>query len=336
MGERKLSKYQFGIESTRGTAVAATRIIGADIKAVPKDRVWEAVMHADGSRVNANRKRNDELFVKDALTISQGYFQIIPMLGICSLDGTISPAEQTPSQSDYLWAIAPSLTAANDPDTITLECGDDTQAYEIEYVMFDSLKFSGEIAQAGESSPVSIEAGYFGRQVTPTTFTAAQSLHSGLTLMNAKLARLYSDTTWAGIGGTELTSLLRGFELEIMIGNHAKFMGSANKYFTTHGEGEISAILTLALEGGSSADTLFDLFQAGTERALRLDINGPQIGSGVNYQFRADIWGFFEDIVPLGGESAGNNLHTAVIRSVKDVTSSNMLACQVITNNNTV
>jgi hypothetical protein len=35
MGELSLSKYQWGIESTRGTAVAATRVVGADIKPVP-------------------------------------------------------------------------------------------------------------------------------------------------------------------------------------------------------------------------------------------------------------------------------------------------------------
>jgi hypothetical protein len=336
MGEFKLSKYQFGLETTRGTAVAATRILGADIKAVPKDRVWESIMYADGSRANANNKRNDEFLVRDSLTFPQGYFQAIPVLGQCSLDGTITPVEQTVSQGDYLWGITPSLIAANDPDTITLELGDNTQAYEIEFVMFDSLKFAWTIAQDGGSSPVSIEAGYFGRQVTPTTFTAGQSLHSGIVPMNGKLSRMYLDATWAGLGTTEQTATFRGAEVEILVGNHPKMLGSANKYFDTHGEGEIAAMATLTLEGNATADAIFDLCQAGTNRALRLEINGPQIAAGVNYRLRFDLFGYFSEVIPLGENSLGNNLHKAIFNSLRDATSSNMIDVSVITNHNTV
>ncbi len=335
MAERLLSRTQIGIESTRGTAVASTRVLGCDVKPIPKDRVWEAVKLADGRRSAVNAKRNDQLLVRDTLSFSNMYFQAFPAILQCSLDGTISPTEQTPSQSDYLWTVAPSFTAANDPDTLTIEMGDDVQAYEIEYCMFDNLKYAAEISQEGGASPVTGEFGYFGRQVTPTTFTASQSLHSGLELINAKLSRLYLDTTWAGIGGTEQTSLLRAFEVEIMAGNHEKFFGSANKYFTSHGEGEIGAMVTLTLEGSSSADSIFDLYQAGTERALRLDLVGSQIGTGVNYRTRLDLFGYFEEVVPLGGEARGNNLHVAIFRGKAD-SSGNFMAMDVITNHNAI
>jgi hypothetical protein len=257
------------------------------------------------------------------------------MFGICSLDGTITPTEQTPSQSDYLWSIAPSFTAANSPDTLTIETGDDVQAYEIEFCMFDNLKLAGEVNQEGGASPVTGEFGYFGRQVTPTTFTASQALHPSIELMNAKLSRLYMDTTYAGIGTTEQTSLLRAWELEVMVGNHEKFLGSANKYFETFGEGEIGAMLTLTLEGASGADSIYDLYQAGTERAIRLQVNGSQLGTGLNYRFRWDMYGYFEDVVPLGGESRGNNLHVAIFRAKAD-SSNNFLACDVVTNNSAI
>lgn len=318
MAERLLSRTQIGIETTRGVAVASTRVLGCDVKPIPKDRVWEAVKLADGRRSAVNAKRNDQLLVRDTLSFSNLYFQALPAILQCSLDGTISPAEQTPSQSDYLWTVAPSFTAANDPDTLTIEMGDDVQAFEVEYCMFDNLKYAGEISQEGGASPVTGEFSYFGRQVTPTTFTASQSLHSGLELINAKLSRLYLDTTWAGIGGTEQTSLLRAFEVEIMVGNHEKFFGSANKHFTSHGEGEIGAMVTLTLEGSSSADSIFDLYHAGAERALRLDLAGSQIGTGVNYRARLDMFGYFEEVVPLGGESRGNNLHVAIFRAKAD------------------
>ena len=329
-GERSLSKYQWGIETTRGTAVAATRIIGATPKAVPQDRIWEPVRLAKGQRVDRTGKRNDELLVRDTLTFDNGYFQALPGLFICSLDGTITPAEVNVGQSDYKWDVAPSLTAANAPDTLTIEMGDDTQAYEVEYCMFDRLVFTGDMAQDGGASAVKIDASYFGRQVTPTTFTASQALHTGLEFMNAKLARLYMDTAFSGIGGTEQTALLRGFELEFITGNHPKFMGSANKYFTTYGEGDLGVMLTLTLEGAAGADSIFDLFQAGTERAIRLDINGSQIGTGANRQFRTDLYGYFESVVPLNAESNGNNLHQALFVAMPDA-AANFIDIDVVT-----
>lgn len=335
MGARSLSKFQWGIESTRGTAVASTRIIGADVKGVPTDRVWEAVRLAKGQRVDRTHKRNDELIVRDSLTFENGYFQVLPGLMQCCLDGTITPAEVNVGQSDYKWDVLPLLTAANTPKTITLEMGDDTQAFKVEFCMFDSLKFSGEMAQDGGTSPVKIDASYFGRQVTPTTFTAGQALHPSLEFMNAKLSRLYMDTSFAGIGGTEQTSLLRGFELEFMTGNHPKFFGSANKYFDSYGEGDLGVMLTLTLEGTSGADSIYDLYQAGTERAIRLDINGSIIGAGANRLFRTDLYGYFESVVPLNSEVNGNNLHQALFVAMPD-SSGNFIDIDVITDAATI
>ena len=333
-GERIFSKHQWGIETTRGTPVAATRIIGADIGEIPLDREWQGVRLADGRRAQYNAKRYDLLRVNGVLSFSNLYFQALPGILQCSLDGDITPAEQTSSQQDYKWDIAPSMAAANAPDSLTLEMGDDTQAYEVEYCMFDSIRISAEIPADG-LAPVKGEFKYFGRQLTPTTFTTSQSLHSGLELINAKLTRLYSDTAWAGIGGTELSSLLRGFELEILPGIHPKNFGSANRYFDSYGESKIGVLLTLDLEGGSSADAIFDLYQAGTDRAIRLALNGSQIGSGVNYKAQFDMFGFFQAVRPLSREVDGNNIHRALFVGKADSTG-NFLDIDVITNHNTV
>lgn len=331
MSERMRSYYQYGLESTRGTAVAATRVLGAEIKPIPTDRRWEKIKYPDGRRTDGNAKRSDSLLVADSLMFSNAYFQLWPMLYLCSLDGTISPSEQTPSQSDYLWTALPLLNAANDPDSITLEMGDNTQAVEIEYVQFNRIKLSFAVPQDGGQSPVAVEVGYYGRQVSTASFTSSLSLPTGLAPMNGKLARLYLDTSWAGLGGTEQTSLLRGAEVEILIGNHPKQFGSANQYFATHGEGIISSKITLMLERGATSDGYWDLFRAGTERALRLEINGPQIGSGTNHRWRLDQYGYFELVEPLNAEDRGNNIDMAVFQSLAD-SSANFLQSTVVTN----
>lgn len=338
MGSSIFSQYQYGVESTRGTAVAATKVLGAKPKGVPLDRQWTGVKFANGRRTQYNAKRNDELLVRDSLTFDANsplYFQALPLFHQCSLDGTITPTETTGGQADYAWAVAPSLTAANDPDTFTLEQGDDTQFFETEFCMINSLKMAGTIPADGSAAPVTGEFGYFGRQMTPTTKTASLSLPTGLEMMNAKLSRLYSDTTWAGIGGTELTSVLRGWELEIITGNEPKYFGSANKYFDSYGEGQLGAMLTLDLEGNATAQALYTLYQAGTERAVRLKLPGSQIGTGVNYLYQVDLFGYFSEVVPLNSVITSNNLHRAVFIAKEDA-SGNFMSISLITNGNTL
>lgn len=338
MGTAQLTRYQYGIESTRGTAVAATRVLGAARKAVPTDRLWTPVKYGNGNRSQYSHKHNDQYYVKDTLTWDASaplYFQALPIIHQCMLDGTITPAEVTPGQADYRWDVAPSLTGNNEPDTITLEMGDDVDAYEVEFVMFDGFKLAGQIAAAGGDSPITAEASYFGRQVTKTTFTASQALHTGLEIMNAKLARIYSDALWANVGTTELASSLRGFELELITGNEAKFFGSANRYFSTYAEGQIGAILTLDLEGNSTADDLYDLYRAGTERALQLDITGSTIASGTAYQYEVSLFGHFASVEPLN-QVIGSNTLTRVVFVASQDTSGNMLDINIVTNHNTV
>lgn len=338
MGSRVFTKAQYGLESTRGTAVAATRVIALapdDQRPVPMDRTWEPREYGNGRKSAQQAHVYGQKLVEDELAISSGYYQILPAIFNCLLDGSITPAEQTPSQSDYKWDVAPSFTAANTPKTLTLEVGDDTQAYEMEHLMFKSLKLSAPIPDGQSAAPVAISAPFFARQVTATTFTSSQAVHSGLEYMNAKLTRLYLDTAWAGIGVTEQASTLRGVEVEIMTGNHPKFFGSANRYFDTYGEDKIGALLTFDLEGNSTADAIFDLMQAGTTRAVRLDFNGSQIGTGVNYLCRFDVFGRFISVEPVSKHVNGNNIHRVVFASEPD-SSGNELDIDVITNHSTV
>jgi hypothetical protein len=332
MPTRALSKFQFGVEGTNGTAVAADTILaGAQVKGVPIDRRPHFPEDALGVRARSARSEIHTLLVEDTLTFPSAYFQLLPLLFSLGLKGGITASEQTASQSDYLWAFAPSMTASNALNSITLEMGDDVQAYEIEYVMVNRIKVSGSIAQDGTGSPVQIECDYFGRQVTPTTFTGALSLPT-MTGMNAKLARLYKDALWANKGTTEVTSILRDFEFEIMTGVHPKVMGSANKYFTTHGEGIIDVMLTLTLEGIAAADTIFDEFQAGTAKAYSLQIPGPQIGSGDPHLLQMDVFGVPEMVEPLASESNGNNLHQVLIHGLYDTTGAQIVDVNVTTN----
>lgn len=333
MGSRFFSKVQFGKETTRGTAVAADTIILGKVPAVGSDRKPIFPPEDVGINTPAVRSVIHQYLYSNTLSTEHGYYQQLPVLFGCGLKGNVTPTETTPSQLDYSWAQTPSLVSGvdNAQDAMTIELGDDTQAFETEYAMIERIRISGSVAQGQDASPVSIEADFFGRQLTPTTFTGSISLPSAEPI-NAKLARFYLDTAWAGVGGTEKTNILRAFDIEIVTGLHPKFSGSGDKYFNAHGQGLISVTANFTLEGTSAADAIFDAQQAKTFQVVRLKISGAQIGTGTNHSLTLDIGGEWESVSPLASEDRGDNMHSAVLVGRYDSTGAKMLQVVTVTN----
>lgn len=337
MGERFYSKVQFGKENpaARGTAVAATKILSGRVPAVGSDREPHFPREDVGIRAPAVRAVIDKYHYANTLQIPDGYFQALPFFFGGGLKGAVTPVEQTASQGDYLWNFTPGLSFGtyNAPDSFTIELGDDTQAFEVEYCLFDRIRISGEVGEGMSPSPVTIEGGFFGRQLTPTTFTGALSLPNQEG-MSAKLSRFYLDTAWSGIGGTEKANILRGFDIEILTGNHPKPSGSGYKYFNTHGEGIYMVTANFTFEGNSDADAIFDAHQAKTFQAVRLKVEGSQIGSGLNHSLTIDIGGEWKNVSPLASEALENNLHTAVLFGRYESVGAKEFQVSVVTNSN--
>jgi hypothetical protein len=332
MGNRYFSKVQFGKESTRGTAVAADTILLGKTPAVSTDRKFVVPEENTGIRAQGVRAVNHQYLYNNTLSTEHGYFQQLPALFGCSLVGGVTASEVTASQGDYLWDHTPDLSfgSSNAPDSLTIELGDDTQAFESEYCMFERIRISGSVSQGQDASPVAIEADFFGRQLTPTSFTGSLTFPTAEPI-NAKLSRFYLDTAWSGVGGTEKTNILRGFDIEILSGVHPKFTGSGNKYFNTHGEGLIMATAQFTFEGNSDADAIFDAQQAGTFQVVRLQINGSTIASGTPHSLKIDIGGIWDTVSPLGGEDRTDNLHTATLMGYYDETGGKLLQVATVT-----
>lgn len=333
MSSRVFTRFQAGLENpaSHGTAVAADTVLLADPMPINPDRKPRRPEDAIGLRTRSLRSTIDEYLVQDTLRFSHGYFQVLPLLFSCGIKGAVTGAEQTTDQDDYLYDFTPKLDDTNAPDSLTLEVGDNTQAYECEYTMFDRITISGQISQDGGDSPVVIEAGFFARQWTAASFTSALALPS-TTLMNAKLARIYLDTSWASVGTTEKTNLLRGFEIEILTGLHHKFTGSGDRYFTIHGEGEFAVMAAFTFERGASSDAIWDLMNSQALSVVRLEIAGPQIGTGDPHSLVIDIGGTWEDVIPISSEDRGNNIDTGMLVSQYDPVAKKLFQLSVTTN----
>ena len=333
MGSRYFSKVQIGKEGTRGTAVAADTLLLSQVPAVGSDR--KPIFPSENVGINAPSVRSviHQYLYQNTVSIEHGYFQALPVIFGCGLKGGVTPTETTASQNDNSWDQTPGLTSGSDnaQDSLTLELGDDTQAFETEYAMFERIRISGNVAQGQDASPVSIEADFFGRQLSPTSFTGSIAIPT-VEPMNAKLSRFYLDTSWAGVGGTEKANILRAFDIEILTGLHPKFAGSGNRYFNAHGQGPISVTANFTFEGGSDADAMFDAQQAKTFQVIRLAVLGSQIGSGAVHSLTIDIGGEWDSVSPLSSEDRGDNLHSAVLMGRYDGTGAKMLQVVAVSN----
>ena len=336
MGTSTLRKIQYGKESAHGTAVAATALLPVAVPPIKPDRIPTYPREDVGVLAEASRSYISGRLVRDTLKWDSAFFQLLPLLLSCGIKGDITPVEQTTDQDDYLWDHTPEMDGtSNEQESITLERGDDTFMVETEYTMFERLKFSGEINQEGGDSALRIEADYFGRQNTVATFTAGLTIPT-LTPINSKLTKFYLDTTWAGVGGTEKTSTLRAFDVEIMTGLHPKFHGSGVEYFDVHGEGPIGVIASFTFEGNDNMSAIYAAHLSQALQVVRLKTEGPAIGTGDNHLLQLDVSGTWETIIPLASESNGNNLWTAVLHGFYDPTGEKILGVNVITNKSAI
>jgi len=329
MGEKAFTNVQAGLEAIHGTAVAATRkyLFKVDPGEDRKIHFPELPL---GIRARTHKAETRQISADGInITTPEGcYFQALPMLFSIGLKGGVTAVEQTLSQSDYLWDFTPDLEDDNDPDSITLEYGDDVQGYEIPYIMARRYVIEGNV---GEDANVSVTAECFGEQITPIILTPSLS-NPTIEGMVANMAKLYIDSTWATLGTTQKKGLLRKYRIEIITGVHQKFWAEGVKTMTGHAESFIDAMWSLTFEGNSDADVLFDAFQAMTAKAMRLEIIGAQIGTGKNHTLTIDTYGKFEKVLPLDDEKDGNNLHTAIFTAISDNEATpHMLGVQVIT-----
>jgi hypothetical protein len=333
MGEKVFTKIQYGkeLKTAKGTLVDATKIFLGSAP-VPSDRQYVHPAYNLALRAAAKDTHLYQQLVDGwPLTVEDGYFQILPLFFSLGLKGDITAAEHTPSQGDYDWAFTPSLTGSNAQDSATFEIGDDTEQYELGYVMAKRLEISGSM---GQNQAIKLAAECFAQSVVSGAFTAGLSLPS-VEPMVANATKLYIDTTWAGKGGTQKTGLLRDFSLEILTGLHPKFHGGGLT-FDAHGEGEIAVMLRMTLEGDAVADGYYDGYKNKTPYAIQLQIPGAQIGTGATHLLKVSLWGVFDEMNPMDSEADGDNLHTCLFKGLYDPTGAAMLAVDVTTNQNAV
>ena len=339
MGSFYAAKTQWGAEGsgTHGTPVVADTLVLCPPAVVPVDR--KPVMPADGFgyRADAVRAELHQIEMRDSLVVPNGYFQALPMLLSILLKGNITAAPVTGGKTDYSWTHTPSLTGANTQDAITLERGDNDQGYKAEYVMSDSLEFSGTVAQAGDASPVSLNAGLFGRQWTRMANMTAGVNPIAVEPIIAKLGQVYCNNTWATVGNTELALALRSFRVKIKGSLYPVHTGSTVRTFGGSEEGSFGGEMALTLHPTAGVAALYQSWNLGdavtqTYFVFRLKFTGSTIPTATAHSWTFDMGGYLKDFQAIGQTERGTNLYTMTLQAAMDTTAYKILQSVVVTN----
>lgn len=325
MSIKALRRVQVGLESTSGTAVAATgRWRGAGVleDASPYKFSEEDVAYVSG----LDRTHKPGLLAKLALTPTELTFEQFGYVGAAGIKNVVSGSADG-SGSDFIYAYTFPTTAVNTIKTYTIETGDDQQEEEAEYCFVEGFKISGKPNEA-----LMLSSDWLGRQVTPSSFTAGLALVAVEEVLFNK-GKLYIDAVGGTLGATQKSSTFIGMNLAVKTGAMAVFTGDGNLYFTFHKMTMPEILLDITFEHDSVATAEKAIWRAQTPRQIRLDFDGSALVTpGTTYstkKFRIDLAGKWEKFDVLD-EQNGNDIVKGTFRARYNSTAALFAAITVV------
>jgi hypothetical protein len=284
-----LDKLQLGIEvvSTKGTAVAATRLIRAN-STLAEEQDYYRSDYPQGIRANVGgagsiMRKGVMLGVETDLTAEEVLWPL--MTGVL---GSVSP---TGGGNAKTWTFTPELTTAvTTIQSATVEMlhsdGSTNHYYgESSYCMTSSFKCDWAFNQ-----PSKLSWNMFGRARQTDTPTGALVPYTSREILVSNSLAYYLDTTWAGLGGTQKTIVLRSASFECTTGYGPDYTLDARTDvdFTQHNVGRIAGTLSLTMEVNSTGAAAFTNYRANDIVYIRLKNTGSAISGGGNKTFQID------------------------------------------------
>lgn len=283
---------QIGVEVTPGTAVAATKRLGA-MSLVPTPNPETDPYRPAGVKFPTVMSLNRE-WAEIAMDGRPTYEEIVyPLAMVGSAPVVTAIMDGGTPTGAYNWTFDISSTAADSPKTVTLENGQSgVQAEKYAHAMLAA--FSLEVSRAEASMSGS---GFAQAAVTGITPTPALTLPADLTPILPGQFSVYMADTQAALssGGvsdptkklTRVVSFSGAVEDRF---NPAWFVNQAIQSFTTFVEGGdgVGGNSGITMEADAAAMALFPTLRAGAKKFIRFEAKGPVLyNAGVQPNLQA-------------------------------------------------
>lgn len=308
-GYAGLKKAQYAYEdSAKGTKPTIDKILVGKLGFNP-EITWHEPDEELGIMSRFSRRTKVGERTSLAFEGVPNFEQIIHFLAM-TIQGGVTPTDA--GDGRYVWHFWNDVDAVPSFDTISLEVGDNVQAWDIPYVFCTGLEFT--IAM---NAPLTLRADMVGRPMAKGSFTGS-IYPSAVEDIIATKAFIAIDDTFAGIGGTQKNMLLLGGTIRVP-GCVPRDYVDGNLYFGGWGGIKRNLELNLTLEIGADAITEYDALQAGTMRFIKITIQGSALGSDTRFWQvnTAGRWTSWDKI----GESEGMDIVAARFVSEYDLTS---------------
>lgn len=313
---------QMGIESTKGTAVAATRrIVGDGVYFEEQDTYRAAYPRAVRATVGGAGtiiQKRTRLEMATDLSAEQILWPLLT-----GIKGAVTPTTGTDLET---WVFTPQLTTSVitlDTATVEFAQGDGTTQHyygESAYCFTTGFKISSAFGGVPKLS-----WSMAGRARQTDTITGSLVPYTTLEELTHPLLKVYLDTSWSGLGGTQLATIVRSLNFECMTGVIPDFTadGRADKDMTKHSVGKLGGKLSMVLEMDSVGAAQFTKFRANDLVYIRAIWTGRTIDASTSavqidgaYRFTAD---------PKRGRDGEQVLVTSDLEAVYDATGTKIL-----------
>lgn len=325
-GARKLSKVQFGIESTSGTKVDAAQI-WRGVGGMPEDN-RETVFPDENVGILAGVDRSYVPYVQGALSLepTEATFEQLAYICACGIEN-VTAGVADGAGSGYIYTYEAATIAQKTIRTLTMEGGDDNQEEELEYCFVDQFVLSGALMET-----LKIQADFIGRQVATGTFTGSLSLPTveEILFLNGKL---YIDAEGGTIGATQKSNTFIGMNLNWKTGFIPVFAADGNLYFATIKQVGPEIELQVTFEHDSVAVAEKAAWRAQTPRLIRMLFEGSTLGTaGTAYTRKSliiDLAGRWTKFNKLD-ERNGNDIVTGVFKARYNTTADLLASITVV------
>jgi hypothetical protein len=210
------------------------------------------------------------------------------------------------ASGDKTWTMTPSPTALNAPESYSIDVGDDTQNWRLQYAQLKSFKLA---AALGDVTSLEME-GFAQNAVKGAKATPAinASIKIPGELWTIKYAANIAGLTAASI----VPNYLVAWELEVMTGLQWRHYMDGGLFGAQSVETDIAWKLTKTVESTAQAvSQYYDKALAQTMDFCRLRAQGPVLG-GSFYSAQIDMPLLYEEPEIISAEDNGINLYKVV------------------------
>lgn len=323
-GVAPLTHFQLGVESTAGTAVATTRELYPDGTG-HIDPGTQVGFHEGAQRGTfSNITHATSLMEAPAISYSSD-----PSHGV-TFDELVIPGSQliagetgAGTADDKTWTFTPAQTT-HTFDTYTLNVGDGTQNFEIDYGFMTGFSLSG-----GFDDLTQMSGEWVGQEIAKTSVDAVAA-NDGVKIPSALWTIKYATSQSGLAGASALGNTLRSWTLDVDTGLRPRFYADGNRFFGQAVASEnLGGTLSMVWDSTSDAVTQYDRYEAQSVSFFRLAATGPSLG-GSSYSAQIDVAVIWESVEPIGSESDGVNEYILNGRLVYDATWANALELTVV------